>query len=261
MTTVGPDTRPAVVPAIDLDPRARILGTLVFSVAGVVAPDPLGKGVVVLAILLCWAIARVPLGALAIALPTLAAFTVSTVVLHLVVAPPPGSSPTRIGPLAVSAAGLPVAAAASLQIAAVVLALTLLIRSTSPVVLAEGLELLLKPLSRIGAPIHEAGMMFSIALRFIPVLAVEYQRIQLAQVSRGGLRRRGVVGRVRGVLPVLIPVFIATIVRARDLSEAMDSRGYRGDVGRTAIRLHRIRPRDVLALVGVLLVAFTALVV
>jgi energy-coupling factor transport system permease protein len=108
------------------------------------------------------------------------------------------------------------------------------------------LEILSSPLKRWKVPVHDAVMMFSIALRFVPLLLDEFDTVRKAQIARGGgFHRKGVAARFKGVLPMLIPLFVLSIQRAKDLAIAMESRGYRGEEGRTPIREYRIRPSDV----------------
>ncbi len=88
-------------------------------------------------------------------------------------------------------------------------------------------------------------MMFSIALRFLPILIEEFDKIRKAQLARGGgFHRKGVSTRFRGVLPMLMPLFVMSIIRAKDLAVAMESRCYQGDEGRTPIRMYRLRAND-----------------
>lgn len=131
-----------------------------------------------------------------------------------------------------------------------------------PVVLAEGMEKLCSPLKKWKVPVHDAVMMFSIALRFVPLLLEEFDTVRKAQIARGGgFHRKGAMSRFKGVLPMLIPLFVLSIHRAKDLAIAMESRGYQGEEGRTPIREYRIRPSDVLVLtVSILFLVSVALV-
>ncbi|MDQ3658883.1 MAG: energy-coupling factor transporter transmembrane protein EcfT, partial [Actinomycetota bacterium] len=114
---------------------------------------------------------------------------------------------------------------------------------------------LLSPLKKIRFPAHEVAMMMTIALRFIPTLHEETQKITKAQAARGAdFSEGGPLSRVRATLPILIPLTVGAFRRAEDLAEAMESRGYRGGEGRTRYRELRFRPRDATAL------AVTALV-
>jgi energy-coupling factor transport system permease protein len=125
----------------------------------------------------------------------------------------------------------------------------LLTATTAPVALADGIEDLLSPLKMLRFPAHELAMMMTIALRFIPTLHEEAQKIARAQAARGAdFSEDGFLRRVRAMMPVLVPLTIGAFRRADELAEAMESRGYRGGDGRTRYRELRFRVRDALAL-------------
>jgi energy-coupling factor transport system permease protein len=125
----------------------------------------------------------------------------------------------------------------------------LLTLTTSPMELADGMESLMSPLARVRFPAHEMAMMMTIALRFIPTLLEETDRILKAQISRGAdLEGGGVVKRLRAFVPVLVPLFLIVFQRAEDLALAMESRCYVGGGGRTRMRPLRWRLEDWVAL-------------
>lgn len=235
-----------------LDPRSKIVAAGV-AVVALIASDSLPfKATVVLALVVAWVTARLGLKLLAGTLASLTFFFLTTLILRGVIRGAAAPDATLWGPLRVSPSGLLDGATMCCQIAGIVLALTVLVRSTEPIQLAEGGERLLAPLKRFGVPAHEAVMMFSIALRFLPIMLREVGRMQAAQLARGGgIQRGNALQRTRAVVPLVIPVVIVALVRARELAEAMDSRGYRGDVGRTAIRAYRLGAADVVLIVGV----------
>ncbi|HET6885095.1 MAG TPA: energy-coupling factor transporter transmembrane component T, partial [Rubrobacteraceae bacterium] len=136
----------------------------------------------------------------------------------------------------------------------------LLTATTAPVALADGIEDLLSPLKKIRFPAHELAMMITIALRFIPTLHEEAQKITRAQAARGAdFSEGGPISRARALLPVLVPLTIGAFRRADELAEAMESRGYRGDEGRTRYRELRFRTRDALVLCAAALVVFAGI--
>ena len=138
----------------------------------------------------------------------------------------------------------------ALRILLLVSVAALLTATTAPVALADGIEDLLSPLKRLRFPVHEVAMMMTIALRFIPTLHEEAQKIGRAQAARGAdFSEGGPIRRVRAMLPVLVPLTVGAFRRADELAEAMESRGYRGGEGRTRYRELRFRARDALALV------------
>lgn len=133
----------------------------------------------------------------------------------------------------------------------------LLTYTTSPIALTDGLESLLNPLKAIKVPVHELAMMMCIALRFIPTLIEETDKIMSAQKARGADFENGsLMERVRALIPILVPLFISAFRRADELATAMECRCYQGGEGRTKMKLLRYMRRDyVTFLVGILLLA------
>jgi bifunctional UDP-N-acetylglucosamine pyrophosphorylase/glucosamine-1-phosphate N-acetyltransferase len=120
--------------------------------------------------------------------------------------------------------------------------------TTSPIQLTSAIESLLKPFKKIKVPAHEIAMMMSIALRFIPALAEEMEKIMKAQKARGADFETGsIINRAKNLIPVLVPLFISAFRRADELATAMDARCYRGDINRTRMKVMRITPLDILA--------------
>ena len=124
----------------------------------------------------------------------------------------------------------------------------LLTYTTSPLALTDALETLMQPAKRVGVPAHEIAMMMTIALRFVPTLIEEADKIMKAQQARGAdLTEGSVIERVKGFVPVLVPLFISAFRRADDLALAMEARCYRGGVGRTQMKALRISSIDYVA--------------
>ncbi len=126
--------------------------------------------------------------------------------------------------------------------------------TTSPIMLTDGLESVLSPLKRIHVPVHELAMMMTIALRFIPTLIEETNKIIAAQASRGADFDSGnIFSRAKALVPILVPLFVSAFRRAEDLATAMECRCYRGDVGRTRMKILKISATDVVSLlIGIL---------
>ena len=125
----------------------------------------------------------------------------------------------------------------------------LLTYTTSPIALTDGLETLLKPLKKIRFPVHELALMMALALRFVPTLIEETDKIMSAQKARGAdMETGGVFKRARALIPVLVPLFISAFRRADDLAEAMESRCYHGGQGRTRMKVLHMSANDVVAL-------------
>ena len=133
----------------------------------------------------------------------------------------------------------------------------LLTYTTSPIVLTDGLESLLSPLKVLRVPVHELSMMMCIALRFIPTLIEETDKIMSAQKARGADFENGnLLQRVKGLVPILVPLFISAFRRADELATAMECRCYQGGDGRTKMKLLRYRRRDLVAFgLGAILLA------
>ena len=217
------------------DPRVELVSMALVMVALLVHHNLVLKSVQVVLLVLVWVGARLgwlSLGLAVLAVSPLLATTAISAFLILV----PGFEP------AVRAATL------DLQIVGVVLVLTLLVRTTAPTALAEGLERLLAPLGRRGLPVHEAVLMFSIALRFVPLLLEEFQAVTRAQLVRGGGGRPGPWARALALPALIVPLFVLSIVRAQALAEAMESRGYRGAEGRSPLPPRRWSGPDVTVL-------------
>lgn len=139
---------------------------------------------------------------------------------------------------------------------------TLLTLTCSPLELTDALESLLSPLKRIGFPSHEIAMMMSIALRFIPVLVEETNRIIKAQVARGAdIESGGIVNRAKNLIPILVPLFINTFKRADDLALAMEVRCYRGGEGKTKMKEYTLSSRDLLFLAASIAVGIASIII
>lgn len=137
---------------------------------------------------------------------------------------------------------------------------TLLTVTTSPIELTDGLEILLGPLKKIKFPVHEISMMMSIALRFIPTIAEEADKIMKAQMSRGAdFESGGVIKKAKSLLPLLIPLFISAFKRADELAIAMEARCYRGSEGRTKLKKLEFGSADYISFVVAFLLIFLAI--
>lgn len=139
---------------------------------------------------------------------------------------------------------------------------TLLTLTTTPLKMSDALESIFKPLQIIKVPVHEMSMMMSIALRFIPTLASETDKIMKAQQSRGADYDTGsFINKIKGYITVLIPLFVSSFRRADELAVAMDARCYRGGKGRTKLNPLKMTPRDVLTGIFFALLALLVVVI
>ncbi len=148
-----------------------------------------------------------------------------------------------------------------LRILALIVGMSLLTYTTSPIMLTDAIERLLSPLKKVRFPVHELSMMMTIALRFIPTLIEETDKIMSAQKARGAeLDTGGLMKKAKSLVPVLIPLFVSAFKRANELATAMECRCYHGGEGRTRMRQLKTAPRDYAAIV-IMLILFAGVIV
>lgn len=230
-----------------LDPRIKIVIAVLFIVAIFLVVDVFGYLVAglfgVMAVLLSGIQPRVIIRGLRPVIFILAL----TVVLHLFMNQ--GQPIFSIGPLVATWEGFRLGLFMGTRIVFLILFTSLLTLTTSPVALTDGLERLLKPFQRIGVPAHELAMMMTIALRFIPTLLEEAEKIMKAQMARGADFQSGnLFARAKSLVPLLVPLFVSAFRRADELATAMEARCYRGGKGRTRMKQLVAAPRDIAAL-------------
>ena len=237
-----------------LDPRAKILATAGLVLGLFLVDSIAGFLVVAGAVAALMAASGIPAGVfLRILRPV--AFIVALTVLFQVLFSREGATLVEWGPLEIHAGGLRLGLFLGLRILLLVAVAGLITATTAPVALADGIEDLLSPLERLRFPAHEVAMMMTIALRFIPTLGEEAEKITKAQAARGAdFSQGGPLRRALALVPVLVPLTVGTFRRADELAEAMESRGYRGGEGRTRYRELRFRTRDALALAVIQLI-------
>jgi energy-coupling factor transport system permease protein len=249
---------PTGSPLHDLDPRAKIVATALFVVGLFFVDSAVGFVAVGAATAVLVAASRVPLRAfLGLLRPVL--FIVGLTFVFQVFFLREGPTLFEWGFLEVHEGGVWLGLLLAARIVVLVTAAGLLTATTAPVALADGMEDLLSPLKRLRFPAHEVAMMMTIALRFIPTLGEEAEKISRAQAARGAdFETGGLLKRARALVPILVPLTVGAFRRADELAEAMESRGYRGGVGRVRYRELRFRPRDALALLVAALAAGAA---
>ena len=245
---------PVSSPVHALDPRAKILATAVFVAGLFLIGSTAGLLFVAAALVALVALCRIPAGTFFRLLrPVL--FIVALTILFQVLFSREGVTLVEWGFFEVHSGGLRQGFFLALRILLLVSSAGLLTATTAPVALADGIEDLLSPMKRVRFPAHEVAMMMTIALRFIPTLGEEAEKVKGAQAARGAdFSEGGPLRRARSLVPVLVPLTVGAFRRADDLAEAMESRGYRGGEGRTRYRELRFRKRDALALGVALLV-------
>lgn len=240
-----------------LDPRTKIVWTGILMVAVFLLKtwqEYVMMGAFILILLL---VSEVPLKQTLKGIKPLLFILILTAVLNIFFI---GGTPLfEIGPVKVTYEGVISAVALFARLVMLIVSASLMTLTTTPIAMTDGIEKLLKPFEKIGVPAHEIAMMMSIALRFIPTLLEEAQRIMKAQSSRGADFDTGsIVSRVKSFIPVLVPLFVSAFKRADELADAMESRCYRGGKGRTRLKsIHFTRLDLITTLIGV---AFIALV-
>ena len=172
----------------------------------------------------------------------------------------PGKPVIQFWIISISAEGIRTTIYLGSRLIMLVLGTSLLTFTTTPNELTDGLDKSLGFLNKIGVPVHEIAMMMSIALRFIPILTEELEKIMKAQTARGiDFESGGLLKRVKSMVPIIVPLFVAAIRRANDLAMAMESRCYHGGVGRTKLKPLKYEKRDKMAYI--FLFAFLAVMI
>lgn len=230
-----------------LDPRIKLILTVVFIVAVFMAKTFLGYAVILGFVWLTAKLARVPFRMLLRGLKPLRLIIILTFLLNLFFT----SGDTvwvEFWIVRITKEGFLQASFYSLRLVFLVIGTSLLTLTTSPVALSDGIELLLTPLKKIHFPAHELAMMMTIALRFIPTLLEETDKIMKAQMARGADFESGnLISRAKAMVPLLVPLFVSAFRRAGDLAMAMESRCYHGGDGRTRLRVLKITKNDWIA--------------
>lgn len=241
-----------------LDARTKILGTLLYIIEVFLVNSFAGFGLVILALGILIGISRVPVRFIFKGLKAVVFIILLTFVLNLFMFD--GTVLWHWKFLTVTYEGLYRSCFMALRLILLIIGTSMLTLTTKPMELTDGLEKLLKPFNRFGLPSHEIALMMSIALRFIPTLLEETDKIMKAQQARGADFESGnLMQRVKNMIPILIPLFVGSFRIAQDLALAMEARCYHGGVGRTRMKEIVFSRRDGVA--GVLLAVFLGIVI
>ena len=232
-----------------LDPRTKILSTLLLIVAVFLASTAAGYAALCAMVLFIILVSGLPFMLVLKSVKPLLFIIVLTLVLHAVM----GQGEHVLYQwkfIKVTEEGLRLGVQMAMRLILLLMISSILTFTTSPIVLTDGIEALLRPFRVIGVPAHELAMMMTIALRFIPTLMEETDRIIKAQTARGADFSGGnLLVRAKNMLPILVPLFISAFRRADDLAVAMEARCYRGGEGRTRMHQLAYRSGDVMAFV------------
>lgn len=221
-----------------LDPRTKILATLLYIIAIFFASSPLSYGILIAFAAIVIGLSRLPVMLVVKSLKPIWIIVLLTMLIHMFTAPGEHVIFTWKF-LSVTQEGLDMGLKMAARLILLLLFSSVLTFTTSPIVLTDGIENILRPFRCIGVPAHELAMMMTIALRFIPTLLEETDRIMKAQTARGADFSSGnILERMKNMLPLLVPLFISAFRRADELAVAMEARCYRGGDGRT--RMHEL---------------------
>ncbi len=218
-----------------LDPRVKLIGTFVFLVSLFVGEGIAAYAIATVFLAAVIKLSKIPFKMILKGLKAILIILLITVSFNLFLTE--GEPIFQLGFLKLTKEGISVAFFMALRLIYLVLGASLMTLTTTPNDLTDGLESVLGPLNKIKVPVHEISMMMSIALRFIPILMEETDRIMKAQKARGADFESGnLIQKVKAMVPLLVPLFISAFRRANDLAMAMEARCYRGGEGRTKMK-------------------------
>ena len=229
-----------------LDPRTKIIAVVVYMISLFVVNNFWGLGAMLVLSLAIVLISRIPLRFFFRGIKAIVFIVLLTVILQMFMTP--GEPLVELGFLKITKEGVHQAVFMGTRLVLLVSVTSILTLTTTPIALTDGIENLLKPFQKIGVPAHELAMMMTIALRFIPTLVEETDKIMKAQSARGADFESGnLLERARAMIPLLVPLFLNAIKRADELALAMEARCYHGGDGRTRMKALQYSGRDVIA--------------
>ena len=230
-----------------LDPRTKLVMVVVYIVALFTASNLVSYGLVFAFLVLCIRVSKIPLKAITRGMKPVAFIVIFTGILNLFFTPGEHVLVSFFG-ITITWEAVRQAFFMISRILMLISGTFLLTYTTSPIALTDGLEALLNPLKAIKVPVHELSMMMCIALRFIPTLIEETDKIMSAQKARGADFESGsLMDKAKALVPILVPLFISAFRRADELAIAMECRCYQGGEGRTKMKMLHYTSRDFLA--------------
>ena len=232
------------------DPRLKLVGTIAYIVVLFVAANPVGIALSIALLAFLYSVAKIPFKMILKSLKPIVPVIIFTAVLNLFFLT--GETPLfHWWIFTIYPEGVRYAILMAVRVMALIAGTSLLTYTTSPIVLTDAIENLLRPLGKLHFPVHELAMMMTIALRFIPTLIDETEKIMNAQKARGAMLDTGsFMQRVKALVPILIPLFLSAFRRADELAMAMECRCYHGGEGRTKLHVLQYQRRDYIALAG-----------
>ena len=244
-----------------LDPRVKIVCTLLYLISLFTFKSILGYVLATVFLFGCIKLAKVPFKFIVRGLKPIIILLLITVGFNLFLTPG-GKTLVHVGFIKSTEYGLSTAVYMAIRLIYLIMGSSLMTLTTTPNSLTDGLEELLHPLNKIHVPVHEISMMMSIALRFIPILLEETDKIMKAQIARGADMESGnLIQKAKAMIPILVPLFVSAFRRANDLAMAMEARCYRGGNGRTKMKPLIYKSADHMAYLITILYVMIAFVV
>lgn len=226
-----------------LDPRVKLVATIFYIVSLFLFKGAVGYLIAALFLAAVIKISKVPFKFMVKGMKAITFLLLITVVFNLFLTP--GEPLIRIWKLTITDKGLQTAIFMAFRLSFLIIGSSVMTLTTTPNQLTDGLEKLMSPLKKIKVPVHEISMMMSIALRFIPILLEETDKIMKAQIARGADFESGnLIKKAKALVPLLVPLFISAFRRANDLAMAMEARCYRGGEHRTKMKPLHYEKRD-----------------
>lgn len=241
-----------------LDPRVKIIATLMFIIELFIVDNFLGFAIAAVCLGIIIGVSKVPVSFIMRGLKPILLILMFTFALNIFMVD--GRILWQWGFLKITVEGLHLAVFMAIRLVLLLMGSSMLTLCTRPLSLTDGIERLLSPFKKIGVPAHEIAMMMTIALRFIPTLLEETDKIMKAQQARGADFETGnIIQKAKALIPILVPLFVSAFRIAQDLAMAMESRCYRGGNHRTRMHEMKLRGRDYVAIV--LLILFMAAII
>ena len=244
-----------------LDPRVKLASTLLYLVSLFLFKSISGYLIATLFLFAVIRMSKVPFKHIVRGLKPIVMLLMITVIFNLFLTRN-GDVLFHAGILTVTEGGLVTAVYMAVRLVYLIIGSSLMTFTTTPNELTDGIEALLHPLNKVHVPVHEVAMMMSIALRFIPILLEETDKIMKAQQARGADFESGnIIQRAKAMIPILVPLFVSAFRRANDLAMAMEARCYRGGEGRTKMKPLRYESRDRIAYIVVIVYVIAVVLV
>jgi energy-coupling factor transport system permease protein len=226
-----------------LDPRVKLVGTFAYLISLFVVDSLPGYLLAALFLAVMIKLSNVPFRYIVRGMKTILFLLIITVCFNLFLTP--GEVIWEFWIFKMTREGLNFAIKMAIRLSLLILGSSIMTLTTTPTQLTDALESLMRPLKKVRVPVHEIAMMMSIALRFIPILMEETDKIMKAQIARGAdFESRNLIKKIKSMVPLLVPLFISAFRRANDLAMAMEARGYHGGEGRTKLRPLHYESRD-----------------